>query len=109
MSEGEPLIRWDWIAGHLDEIGQRLVQHVELTAIAVGVGTVIAFGLALLIIQLGISRTLIRHKWMAGRNAFFRGLHNFQFAEQHLTKSHFSRTLLVPNVTALPREIREVG
>lgn len=51
MSEGEPLIRWDWIAGHLDEIGQRLLEHVELTAIAVGVGFVIAFGLALLIIR----------------------------------------------------------
>lgn len=52
MSEGEPLIRWDWIAGHLDEIGGRLVQHVELTAIAVGVGFVIAFALALLILRL---------------------------------------------------------
>ena len=51
MTEGEPLIRWDWVAGHLDEIGQRLLEHVELTAIAVGVGFVIAFGLALLIIR----------------------------------------------------------
>jgi osmoprotectant transport system permease protein len=51
VTEGEPLIRWDWIAGHLDEIGQRFVEHVELTAIAVGVGFVIAFGLALLIIR----------------------------------------------------------
>jgi osmoprotectant transport system permease protein len=51
VTEGEPLIRWDWIAGHLDEIGQRLLEHVELTAIAVGVGFVIAFGLALLIVR----------------------------------------------------------
>jgi osmoprotectant transport system permease protein len=51
MTEGEPLIRWDWVAGHLDEIGQRLVEHVELTVIAVGVGLVIAFALALLIIR----------------------------------------------------------
>jgi len=51
VTEGEPLIRWDWVAGHLDEIGQRLLEHVELTAIAVGVGFVIAFGLALLIIR----------------------------------------------------------
>jgi osmoprotectant transport system permease protein len=51
VSEGEPLIRWDWIGGHLDEIGQRLFEHVELTVIAVGVGFVIAFGLALLIIR----------------------------------------------------------
>jgi osmoprotectant transport system permease protein len=51
VTEGEPLIRWDWVAGHLDEIGQRLLEHVELTAIAVGVGFVIAFGLGLLIIR----------------------------------------------------------
>ena len=51
MTEGEPLVRWDWVAGHLDEIGQRLVEHVELTVIAVGVGLVIAFALALLIIR----------------------------------------------------------
>jgi osmoprotectant transport system permease protein len=49
--EGEPLVRWDWIAGHLDEIGQRLVEHVELTVIAVGVGFIIAFGLSLLIVR----------------------------------------------------------
>ena len=51
MTEGEPLIRWDWIAGHLDEIAFRLAEHVELTAIAVGLGMLIAFGLSLLILR----------------------------------------------------------
>jgi osmoprotectant transport system permease protein len=51
VTEGEPLVRWDWVAGHLDEIGQRLVEHVELTAIAVGLGFVIAFALALLVLR----------------------------------------------------------
>jgi osmoprotectant transport system permease protein len=51
VTEGEPLVRWDWVAGHLDEIGQRLVEHVELTVIAVVVGLAIAFGLALLIVR----------------------------------------------------------
>jgi len=51
VTEGEPLIRWDWIAGHLDELAFRLGQHVELTAIAVGVGLVIAFALSLLILR----------------------------------------------------------
>jgi osmoprotectant transport system permease protein len=49
--EGEPLIRWDWIASHLDEFAFRLGEHVELTVIAVGVGFVIAFGLSLLILR----------------------------------------------------------
>ncbi|HEY8648231.1 MAG TPA: ABC transporter permease [Candidatus Limnocylindria bacterium] len=51
MSEGEPLIRWDWIGSHLDEIGFRLFQHVELTAIAIGVGFAVAFALSLLILR----------------------------------------------------------
>ena len=51
MTAGEPLIRWDWVASHGDEIGQRLVEHVELTAIAVGVGFVIAFALSLVVLR----------------------------------------------------------
>ena len=64
MTEGEPLIRWDWIAGHLDEIGGRLVQHVELTVIAVGVGFVIAFALSLLILRLPRSEGPVT--WVTG-------------------------------------------
>ncbi|HEV2010850.1 MAG TPA: ABC transporter permease [Candidatus Limnocylindria bacterium] len=52
MTPGEPLIRWDWIAGHVDEFGARLAEHVELTAIAVGVGFLVAFALSLLILRL---------------------------------------------------------
>ena len=52
MTEGEPLIRWDWIASHLDVLAERLVQHVELTAIAVGLGLIIAFALSLAIFRL---------------------------------------------------------
>ena len=56
MTEGEPLIRWDWIASHLDEFAFRLGEHVELTVIAVGVGFVIAFALSLLILVRNIVR-----------------------------------------------------
>ena len=48
MTPGEPLIRWDWIVSHLDEIVLRLGEHLLLTGIAVSVGFVIAFALALL-------------------------------------------------------------
>ena len=51
MTAGEPLIRWDWVASHLGEIGDRLVEHVELTAIAVGMGFLIAFALALVVLR----------------------------------------------------------
>jgi osmoprotectant transport system permease protein len=37
---------WEWIVGHLDLIGQLLVDHVVLTALAVGIGLAISFPLA---------------------------------------------------------------
>jgi osmoprotectant transport system permease protein len=52
VTEGEPLIRWDWIASHTDDFARRLGQHLELTLIAVGVGFVVAFGLSLLIVRI---------------------------------------------------------
>jgi osmoprotectant transport system permease protein len=45
---GEPLVRWDWIAQHLDLVVQRFVEHVELTLIAVVLGLLIAFPLAVI-------------------------------------------------------------
>lgn len=53
MTPGEPLVRWDWIAGHLDEIGLRVVEHIQLAGIAVGLGFVIAFALSLLVLRFG--------------------------------------------------------
>ncbi|MCC6179089.1 MAG: ABC transporter permease [Chloroflexi bacterium] len=49
MTPGEPLIRWDWVLRNLDAIGQRIIEHIVLTAIAVGVGFIISFALSLLI------------------------------------------------------------
>jgi len=40
---------WSWIARNLDEIGQRTLEHVLLTVIAVVIGFAISFALALLI------------------------------------------------------------
>lgn len=43
--------RWDWVWRHLDDIGAQLLQHVELTALALLFGFVIAFPLALAAIR----------------------------------------------------------
>ncbi len=64
MTPGEPLIRWDWIATHLDEFAFRLGEHVELTVIAVGVGFAIAFALSLLILRLPRAEAPIT--WITG-------------------------------------------
>ena len=52
MTPDEPLVRWDWVGSHFDEIAQRTGEHLELTLIAVGVGLVIAFALSFLALRL---------------------------------------------------------
>jgi osmoprotectant transport system permease protein len=47
MNEGEPLFRPDWVLGHLGMLVQRIGEHLLVTVIAVAVGFVISFGLAL--------------------------------------------------------------
>ena len=64
MTAGEPLIRWDWIGSHLDEIALRIGEHLELTVIAVVVGLVIAFALSF--IGLRIPRLYPPITWVSG-------------------------------------------
>jgi len=53
LTDGPPtvlaaeLIRWSWIGDHLDDIRDDLVQHLELTGLAVLFGILLAFPLAL--------------------------------------------------------------
>lgn len=64
--EGRPFFRPEWIGDNLDVIGLRLWEHVQMTVIAVAVGLVISFALALLVRRvpalygpvIGISGTL---------------------------------------------------
>ena len=44
----DPWIRWDWVSRHLDVVGAALAQHIELTTLAVAIGTLIALPLGLL-------------------------------------------------------------
>ncbi|CAN5186273.1 ABC transporter permease [soil metagenome] len=49
MADSEPLIRWEWLTTHLDDLWDRTLEHLLLTSIAVVVGFAIAFGLSLII------------------------------------------------------------
>ena len=64
MTAGEPLIRWDWIGSHVDEIALRIGEHLELTVIAVVVGLVVAFALSF--IGLRIPRLYPPITWVSG-------------------------------------------
>jgi osmoprotectant transport system permease protein len=45
------MIDFEWMASHLDDLAYRTLQHIELTAIAVSIGLVISFGLAVLAVR----------------------------------------------------------
>ena len=44
----DQFFRWDWVADHLEEIRIYFIEHLTLTVLAVGVGLMISFPLALL-------------------------------------------------------------
>jgi osmoprotectant transport system permease protein len=45
------LIRWSWVGDHLDDIRDYLIQHVQLTVLAVLLGLLLAFPLSLAAIR----------------------------------------------------------
>jgi osmoprotectant transport system permease protein len=47
----EPSIDVGWIATHLDDLAYRTLQHIALAGIAVGIGFVISFALAILAVR----------------------------------------------------------
>jgi osmoprotectant transport system permease protein len=48
LAGGEPFFRWGYVTGNWGTISADLVQHIELTLIAVGIGLAISLPLALL-------------------------------------------------------------
>jgi osmoprotectant transport system permease protein len=64
MREGEPLILWDWTFNHIPDIWHRVLEHMELTGIAVGIGFVLAFALSLAIREIPALYAPVT--WVAG-------------------------------------------
>jgi osmoprotectant transport system permease protein len=60
----QPLFRWDWVTKNLDRIWERVVEHLVLTVIAVGVGLVIATALS--VWALRYRRTYTPITWVTG-------------------------------------------
>ena len=55
VAVSQPVIRWSWIGDHLGEIRTALVQHLELTFIAVGVGFMLSALLAAVAIRFRVT------------------------------------------------------
>lgn len=62
--EGQPLVRWDWVFDHLDDIWAATNEHLVLTGIALAVGLIISVGLSWLAIRYRKSYSPIT--WVTG-------------------------------------------
>jgi osmoprotectant transport system permease protein len=54
---GPPIFQWKWVDRNADDIAQRLVEHISLTAAALGIGLVVSIGLAVI---------SLRYRWSYG-------------------------------------------
>jgi osmoprotectant transport system permease protein len=53
---GQPVVRWDWVGDHLDDIRAAALQHLWLTLVAVGIGFAISLLLALVATRFRVVR-----------------------------------------------------
>jgi osmoprotectant transport system permease protein len=118
---GDHFFCWDWVRQHWgDTLGPALVQHVELTGIAVGIGLVLASGLALLAHRLraieqpiSIVSALI---YTFPSIALFQLLVPFTgltYTTVEIPLVSYTLVILFPNITAgfdaVPAEVLEAG
>lgn len=64
LAQSDRFFRWDWVFSHLDDIWDKVVEHVVLTGLALGFGLVISLALALA--GLRFRRTLGPITWVTG-------------------------------------------
>jgi osmoprotectant transport system permease protein len=64
LAATDPLLRWDWVSRHRDDIEAATREHVELTLLAVGIGFAIALPLGVL---------AWRRRWLRGPTFFLTG------------------------------------
>jgi osmoprotectant transport system permease protein len=55
MEQGDPFFDWAWTSRHLDDVATKILAHLVLTGLAVGIGLLISLALALLI---------VRYRWL---------------------------------------------
>jgi osmoprotectant transport system permease protein len=55
VEQGDPFFDWGWATRHLDEVATKILAHLVLTGLAVGIGLLISLALALLI---------MRYRWL---------------------------------------------
>lgn len=64
IAQSDAFFRWDWVFSHLDDVWEKVVEHLILTGLALGIGLVISLTLAL--IGLRFRRAYAPITWVTG-------------------------------------------
>jgi len=64
LAQADDFFRWDWVFDHLDDIWAKVVEHLVLTGIALGIG--LALSLTLAIIGLRWRKSYAPITWVTG-------------------------------------------
>jgi osmoprotectant transport system permease protein len=51
IAPNQPVVRWDWLGGHLDLLLHGLVQHLWITAVTVAIGFALSLALAVIALR----------------------------------------------------------
>jgi osmoprotectant transport system permease protein len=55
LSPNEPVVRWNWLADHLDLLLRGLLQHLWVTAVVVSIGFVLALALSVVALRFHVA------------------------------------------------------
>jgi osmoprotectant transport system permease protein len=116
----DPWIRWSWVSAHVDVITAALVQHIELTLIAVVVGLLIAVPLGLLAWRSRVFRgpifSLTGILYTIPSLALFSALvpfTGFTILTSEIGLVSYTLLILIRNIvvglTSVPEEVREAA
>jgi osmoprotectant transport system permease protein len=117
---GPPIFQWRWVDRNADDIVQRLVEHVSLTAAALGIGLVVSVGLAVLSLRFRWSYGVILSTAGAlyvipslGAFAVLVPFFGLSFVTAMIPLATYTLLILVRNIVTgvdqVPNEVREAA
>jgi osmoprotectant transport system permease protein len=121
MANGpDSFIWWDWVGRHTDDIWERTVQHLQLTAVAIAVG--LAISVVLAVVALHWRRTYAPITWVTGLLysipsvalfAFLVPITGLSFLTAEIGLVSYTLLILVRNIVAgvdgVPAEVKEAA
>ncbi|MEV7091966.1 ABC transporter permease [Amycolatopsis sp. NPDC051045] len=117
---GPPIFQWKWVDRNADAIIERLVEHISLTATALGIGLVVSIGLALVSLRFRRTYGFILSTTGAlyvipslGAFAVLRPFFGLTFTTAVIPLATYTLLILVRNIVTgvdqVPTEVREAA